>query len=108
MPSEGNTGVTDGVTTFDYMRYSVVYKAPLKIWHGVDDTTNYHSLSANFVKLVQNGGQYAEMRSCPTSTHGVILEIPTGEAIVKGGFTISPYGFEMALWFANNGGYKCT
>ena len=53
-----------------YCNLAKYFPVPLKIWHCIDDGTVLYRYSELFVKMVQNGGGKATLRSMGTGGHG--------------------------------------
>lgn len=77
--------------------YGLIYRAPLKIWHGDQDATNQIAFSEDFVNKVKAVGQYAEMRSIPVSYHTPLRKLDWGSTTDEN-FTISNEVYEMWLF----------
>lgn len=77
--------------------YGIKFPCPVKCWFGATETTNDITIARNFIERCRIGGSIAEMRTCPTSTHGV-HQVTSDGTVTFNGLTISPYAVEEILW----------
>lgn len=84
-----------------YNKYSRIYPVPLKIWHNLDDTTVRYRYSQYLVRMIQNAGGMAFLRTFPSGGHNAwengadVTNIPT----ISGSTTTTKTSiYEFYLW----------
>lgn len=92
--------------------YGIKFPCPVKCWFGDGESTNQISIARDFIERCRVGGTIAEMRTCPTNSHGVhmVTTDKSGNdiAVKFNDMTLSPYAVEEIMWLSRWAGISAN